>query len=81
MRLNKFVVTILSVLVFGICGCGSYYKIIDPSTSKVYYTDDIKRRGSSVEFKDANTGSDVTLQNTEIKDINKEEFKANTLKN
>jgi hypothetical protein len=78
MRLNKFVVTILSVLVLG--GCGSYYKIVDPSTSKVYYTDDIKRRGSSVEFKDANTGSKVTLQNTEIQKIHKEEFKANTPK-
>jgi hypothetical protein len=78
MKLNQFVVIILSVLVLSVVGCGSYYKIIDPSTSKIYYTDDIKRKGSSVKFKDANTGSTVTLQNTEIKDINKEEFKANT---
>lgn len=80
MKLNRFAVIILSVLVLGLGGCGSYYKISDPGSGKTYYTDEIKRKGASVQFKDANTGGDVTLQNSEVIEISKEEFRANTPK-
>jgi hypothetical protein len=66
---------------FGILGCASYYKVVDPSTGNTYYTDDIRReKGGAVKLKDANTGSEVTLQNSEVTEINKEAFKANTKK-
>jgi hypothetical protein len=37
-------------------------------------TEDIKRNGSAVEFKDAQTGSVITLQNSAIDQIDKQEY-------
>ena len=34
----------------------SYFKVTDPGGDRVFYTDDIKRNGSAVQFKDAVTG-------------------------
>jgi len=61
-------------------GCASYYQVTDPSTGKVYYTQEVERDDGAVTFKDANSGAEVTLQNTEVKEINKETFRANTPK-
>ena len=58
-----------------LAGCGGYYQVRDPASSKNYYTEDVDKKGSAVTFKDAKTGSDVTLQNSEIKEISKEDFK------
>ena len=41
---------------------------------KVFYTGDIKRNGSAVEFRDAQTGGVTTPQNSEIVEINKEAY-------
>jgi expansin (peptidoglycan-binding protein) len=59
------------------CLFGSYYEVRDPSSSTTYYTTDIDRAGTSgaVKFKDAKTGTAVTLQNSEVKEISKDEFK------
>ena len=81
MKLNRVGVIIACVLRLAIAGCGGYYKITDPVSSKVYYTDDVKKtKGGAIEFKDAKTGSKITLQSSEVLDISKEEFKANTPK-
>ena len=74
-------VVALSMLV-GITACGGgYYMVKDPATDKTYYTDKIiEEKGGAIKLKDANTGSEVTLQNSEVTKINKEEFKANTKK-
>jgi hypothetical protein len=62
------------------CG-GGYYKVTDPSTDKVYYTKEIKKeKGGAVKIIDDSTGSMVTLQNSEVMEINKEEYNANTPK-
>lgn len=58
-----------------LAGCGSYYQVRDPASSKNYYTEDIDKSGSAIKFKDAKTGSAVTLQNSEVKEISKDEFK------
>ena len=59
----------------------SYYKISDPTTDKMYYADDFDRKkNGSVEFGDALTGSEVRIENSEVTEINEEEFKANTKK-
>ena len=58
-----------------LAGCGGYYQVRDPASSKNYYTEDIDKEGSAVKFKDAKTGSVVTLQNSEIKEISKDDFK------
>jgi uncharacterized protein YceK len=81
MKRTCWTILLLWTLILLFSGCGSYYKVTDPSSSNVYYTTKIdKERRGSVEFKDANTGSTVTLQNSEITEISKDEFKANTEK-
>jgi hypothetical protein len=58
-------------------GCGGYWMVTDPSTKNVYYTEDVKQSKSSgaVNFIDAKTGTSVNLQNSEVKEITKDEFK------
>jgi len=70
------------LIIFGIIACGGgYYKVIDPATDKTYYTKKIhEEKGGAIKLEDANTGSTITLQNSEVTQINKEEFKANTKK-
>jgi uncharacterized protein YcfL len=63
------------ICVFLLVGCGSYYKITDPASKSVYYATDIEEtKGGAIKFKDAKSGSDVTLQSSEVKEINSEEF-------
>jgi len=70
----------LLAAVLSACG-GSYYKVADPSTEKIYYTDEIEKvKSGAIKLLDANTGNMVTLQNSEVTEISKEEFKANTPK-
>jgi hypothetical protein len=71
----------LSVVVLGlvilVAGCASYYKVKDPQSGNVYYTDKIDNvRGGAVKLKDARTGSMVTIQNSEVKEISSDEYKA-----
>ena len=71
---------LFAALLITACG-GGYYMVKDPATDKTYYTDKIKEeKGGAIKLKDANTGSEVTLQTSEVTKINKEEFKANTKK-
>jgi hypothetical protein len=58
-------------------GCSSYYRISDPAGTKEYYTTDIdKSRSGSISFKDAKSGSTVTLQASDVKEISEDDFKA-----
>ena len=60
----------------GGCG-GDYYRVNDPAGDKQYYTTDIdKSRTGAITFKDEKSGSKVTLQSSEVKQISKDEFKA-----
>jgi hypothetical protein len=64
----------LSVAVL-IAGCTSYYQIRDPESGRIYYTDDMKTlEGGAVRFTDAQTGSEVTIQDSSIEEISKDEF-------
>ena len=56
------------------CGSGGYYMVREPGSATSYYTNNIGTAGSALQFKDARTGSAVTLQNSELKQISKEEF-------
>jgi hypothetical protein len=59
------------------CGGGNYYKVNDPAGNKLYYTTDIeKTKTGAITFKDKKSGSKVSLQSSEVKDISKEEFEA-----
>jgi len=65
-----------------LAGCGNYYMVRDPSARTEYYTTDIDSAGMSgaVKFKDVKTGSTVTLQSSEVKEISKDEFTKATAK-
>lgn len=63
-------------MMFLFTACGSYYMVKDPSSEKTYYTQKIKdKKEGAVNFKDAVTGSEVTIQNSEVTRIKKDEFK------
>ncbi len=64
-------------LMLVMAGCTSYYRVSDPGGSKEYYTTDInKSKSGSISFKDAKSGSSVTLQASDVKEISEEEFDA-----
>jgi hypothetical protein len=56
-------------------GCTTYYQIRDPVTGDVYYADDIKTLDDgAVRFTDAQSGTEVTVQNSDIKEISEDEY-------
>jgi PBP1b-binding outer membrane lipoprotein LpoB len=61
-----------------LAGCGGYWMVTDPTTKNIYYTEEVEQSKSSgaVKFIDAKTGTQVNLQNSEVKEVTKEEFKA-----
>ena len=61
-----------------LAGCGGdYYRVNDPAGDRHYYTTDIdKTKAGAITFKDEKSGSVVTLQSSEVKEISEEEFKA-----
>lgn len=58
-----------------LAGC-QHYQVSDPTTGRTYYTKHAKRALSSGEvvFADGKTGEVLTLQNTQLKQISREEF-------
>ena len=52
--------------------------VTDPSTKNVYYTEKVEQSLSSgaVKFIDAKTGTAINLQNSEVKEVTKDEFNA-----
>ena len=58
-------------------GCTTYYKVADPVSGKSYYTTSVDQNRQGVtKFYDARTGSKVTLQNSEITEITKDDYNA-----
>ena len=56
-------------------GCTTYYKVNDPISGESYYTTEVKKRSSgAVYLNDQKSGKEVTIQNSEIEKITKEEF-------
>ena len=74
--MKKVLLGILCLLV--LAGCGGYWMVTDPTTKNVYYTEEVKqsKSGGAVKLIDAKTGNEVNIQNSEIKEISKDEFKA-----
>ncbi len=58
-----------------LAGCGGYWMVTDPISKNVYYTDSIIESRGGIRFIDAKTGDDVTLQNSQVREISKGEFK------
>jgi hypothetical protein len=60
-------------------GCSStYYKVTDPHSGNAYYTEKVDTLvgTGAVKVKDARSGSVVTLQSSEVKEISEKEYKA-----
>jgi hypothetical protein len=70
----------MSAALIALCcvtGCTSYYKVTDPTTGRTYYTTELKQKGNgSATLKDSRSGNTVTLQNTEVAKIKKDEYNA-----
>ena len=57
--------------------CASYYRVTDPVSGSVYYTQKVERAvGGAAQFKDQRSGSEVTIQNSEVKEIDPKEYEA-----
>ncbi|HRK29756.1 MAG TPA: hypothetical protein PLD59_01655 [Tepidisphaeraceae bacterium] len=67
--------TLIVSMLLLISGC-SYYRVTDPSTSKIYYTKEVKYDDGATLLKDAKTGNKVTIQNSEVEKITEAQFKA-----
>jgi hypothetical protein len=66
---------VLVVGVVGLSGCTSYYRVTDPSTGRTYYTTSMKKKGDgAVQLRDGRTGQEVTIQNSEVAKVTKEEY-------
>jgi hypothetical protein len=74
MSMLRALIVVLSTV--SLAACAHYFKVADPATGKVFYTEDIDRKGSAVEFKDAQTGGVMTLQNSQITQIDKQAYEA-----
>src|SRR5258705_2191145 len=72
---------VLTTFLAGFSG-GSYYAVRDPASGTAYYTTEVDKAGGAgaVKFKDEKTGSTITLQSSEVKEISKDEFSKQTTK-
>lgn len=74
--MKRLVIVLFACALAG--GCASYYKVTDPVSGRTYYTQEMKKmKDGAVQLKDARTGSEVTIQNSEVNKISKEEFDTN----
>lgn len=78
MKMNRITIWLLCGLMVTVGGCTSYYRVSDPSSGKAYYTTKVDEAGKAgaVKFKDEKSGSTVTLQSSEVKEISSDEFNA-----
>jgi hypothetical protein len=74
MSMLRILVVALATVVCTACS-HTYYKVTEPGSGKVFYTEEVKRNGTAVEFKDAQTGGEVTLQNSEVSKIDEDAYK------
>ena len=77
MNVNRVTVWVLCGLLAAVTACsGRYYRVTDPTSGKAYYTKEVEQAGKAgaVKFTDEKSGSAVTLQSSEVKEISEAEF-------
>ena len=58
-----------------ISGCTTYYQVREPAGGRAYYTTDLEdTRAGAVKFKDGKSGATITLQNSEVQEIPKDQY-------
>ncbi|MGI9290279.1 MAG: hypothetical protein ACR2QG_03260 [Gammaproteobacteria bacterium] len=60
-----------------LAACTTYYEVKDPTTDKVYYTKDLDIDKGVATLTDSNTGAQVTIQNSEVKEVSKDTYREN----
>ena len=71
-----FILACAAVTMLG--ACTHYYKVRDPVSDKIYYTDDLDNEGGgAILFKDYVTKQQIRLSNSEVIRITRDEFDAN----
>ena len=78
MRKHLIMTLILGGLTMLVASCTNYYyRVTDPTTGKAYYTTKVDTgKGGAVKIKDEKTGSMVTLQSHDVKEISEDEYRA-----
>ena len=76
--MKRFALTMaLAACMVELSGCTSYYRVTDPSTGRTYYTTSMKKKGDgAVQLRDGRTGQEVTIQNSEVAKVTKEEYES-----
>jgi hypothetical protein len=70
---------VLAAVPLGLAACsGTYYMVKDAESGSEYYTTKLKHSGDAITFKDGKTRSTVTLQNSEVTEITKDQYGAST---
>ncbi|MGZ0656121.1 hypothetical protein ACWPKO_09260 [Coraliomargarita sp. W4R53] len=76
---NKLIALGTATLLLLLTGCATHYSIKDPQTGTVYYTQDYDENDSgSVTFKAEESENKVTIQNSEVREISQDEYRAAT---
>ena len=76
MRYGLLVASLCIALIVIGCASASYYRVTDPQSGNMYYTQKIESiSGGAVKVMDARTNSTVTLQNSAVKEISEKEYK------
>lgn len=74
---TKFHATACVLAALLLSACSSYYMVKDPVSGKEFYTSSVsKKSGGGVIFKDARTGEEVRLQNSQIMEVTRDQFRA-----
>ena len=75
----RFAAIVLAAMTLGLAACSStYYHVKDAESGREYYTTKLEHSGDAITFKDGKTRSKVTLQNSEVTEITKDEYGAST---
>lgn len=75
MKIKVSFLSLALIMLVSLAVCSTYYKVKDPSSNNVYYTEKIKKKMSgAIEFKDTATGNEIIIQNSEILEIDKNAY-------
>lgn len=76
---KKLMLTCLAfVAAIALSGCASYYKVTDPVSGRIYYTEDIDTQANgAIRFKDEVSKTKVTLPVSEVMEITEDQYNAN----
>lgn len=67
----------LAILAFVVSMTACNYRVTDPGSGRVYYTNNIKhyKQSGTIRFKDKLTRQNVTLSSSEYEELSAKEFK------